>query len=161
MQSSDTDLNQPMSVGEFFGLVTLAAIIGVCHLAYTSYIGYRLFELRGGIQQRSLNGWFERAPISKAWTCPVHLPGGLLFAMGEAARHGDHLDPFDPIGGLAVLAGSFFAGWATSSIIQSLLLRRRPALGRYLWRLWLAVFCWGWILVPVQMSFVYQWTVRY
>jgi hypothetical protein len=42
-----------------------------------------------------------------------------------------------------------------------MILRDRPIMGRYYWRLWGILLGWGWILVPAEMSWIYQWTAAY
>jgi hypothetical protein len=54
--------------------------------------------------------------------------------------------PYGCIGILLIFAGSLFAGFAVASLIMVAIHRRKPILGRYLWRLWLVLFGWGWVL---------------
>ena len=115
------------------------------------------------------NGWTNLGGIDKAWTSPIYLPGCLVIELGDKLYRRDHPrydylyppQPYSCIGMLLILAGSMVAGFVAAPIILAALHRQRQILGAYLWRLWLVIFSWGWVLVPFKASFVYQWTVRY
>jgi hypothetical protein len=62
---------------------------------------------------------------------------------------------------LLIFAGSLSAGFAVASLIMAAVHRRKPILGQYLWRLWVILLGLGWVLVPVEFSWVYRWTVIY
>jgi hypothetical protein len=160
--------SQSDSVSHVIVLLVLTLVLAFGHMIYNLYFGYRLFELRGGVQKMS-NGWTSLDGIDKAWTSPIHLPGCLVMDLGYKLYRHDHPrydypyppQPYSCIGGLLVIAGSMVAGFVATSIILAALHRQKPILGRCLWRLWLVILTWGWVLVPFEASFVYQWTVRY
>jgi len=149
-------------------LLVLTVGLAFAHLLYNWYLGFRLFELRGGVQKMP-NGWTRFGGIDWAWTSPVYLPGCVVFEVGDKLYRRNHPrydSPYPPqlyggIGMSLILAGSLVAGGAVASLILAALHRQRPVLGRWLWRVWLAVLCWGWVLVPVEVSWVYRWTVIY
>jgi hypothetical protein len=177
--------NAQSKLKRYVSLFLLAIILTVAHLLYNWYFGYRLFELRGGVQKmrsgraqldgidRSTangsvavelgpNGWTSSGGIDRAWTCPIYLPGCAIFKIGDRL-HGPRPapQPYGQIGGFLILAGSLVAGWVVASLIVAVFGREKPVLGKYLWRLWLLLFAWGWVLVPAELSWVYQWTVIY
>ena len=142
-------------------LVVLTLALAFSHMLYNWHFGYRLFELRGGVQ-KGPSGWNRFWGIDKAWTTPIYLPACVVFEMGDKF-HGSRPapQPYGFIGGLLILAGSLVAGFAVASLILAAILRQRPILGSCLWRLWLVIVGWGWVLVPVELSWVYRWTVIY
>ena len=142
-------------------LVILTLAFGFGHLLYGWYVAGRLFELRGGVQKEP-NGWTRLGGIDKAWTSPVYLPACILFEIGDKL-HGPRPapQPYGCIGILLIFLGSLVAGFAAASLAVAVIRRQRPVLGRYLWRLWLVLIGWGWVLVPVEFSWVYRWTVIY
>ena len=126
--------------------------LSVAHLLYyTRVVGYALFESRGGVQQSS--GWTHYGGVDYAWTTPVHVPGCGLLAITA--------DGGGLLGMLLILGGSLVAGWSLASVLAAAVMRRRALLGRYGYRTWLAVAGWGWVLVPVRLSWVYWLTVNY
>jgi hypothetical protein len=144
-------------------LLSLTVGLAVAHVFYYYFIGLRLFELRGGVRKMP-NGWTEFGGTDRAWTIPIHLPGCVILKIEDkldAAGLGYLRYPLAPIALLSGFAPSPVAGWALASLIIAAFRRERPVLGRYLWRLWLVLFSWGWILVPSELSEVWQYTVRY
>jgi hypothetical protein len=69
--------------------------------------------------------------------------------------------PAGPIAIILLLAGSVTAARCVASFGTALFWRVRPLMGRYYWRLWGILLGWGWIMVPADMSWIYQWTVAY
>lgn len=140
-----------------FAVLTL--VLTVAHLAYNFKYGYLLFELEGGVTVApkgshdgpiDTSGWTVFGGIDETWENPIYLPGGVCFALGGG-----------PIGILMDLAGSVVSGWASASLLWAVFAWKRPILGRYYWRLLLMIMAWGWVLVPVEFTLVYQWTVKY
>ncbi len=144
-------------------LLVLAAGLTVAHFYYDYSVGYRLFELRGGVRKMP-NGWTNYGGVDRAWTIPTHLPFCVI------ARITDKLDAaglaylrwiLAPIGLVSLLAPSPLAGWVLASLIMAVCRREKPLLGGYFWRLWLMLLSWGWILVPAELSHVWFYTVQY
>jgi len=147
-------------------LILLIAGLTVAHFYYDFSVGHRLFELRGAFRKMpiKLTEWTNYRAIDKAWTIPTDLP------LCVFAKIIDKLDAaglpylrcvFAPVFLVLILAPSTVGGWVLASLIVAVCRWERPVFGRYFWRLWLLLLSWGWILVPVELSLVYQYTVRY
>ena len=149
------------NIGARFALVVLTLALAFGHYFYNWYFGYRFFESRGGVQKEP-NGWTRFGGIDKAWTTPIYLPACAIFEIGDKL-HGPRPapQPYGCIGILLIFAGSLSAGFAVASLIMAAVHRRKPILGQYLWRLWVILLGLGWVLVPVEFSWVYRWTVIY
>jgi len=145
----------------YASIILLTLLLAVVHFLYNWQLGGYLFELRGGVQKMP-NGWTSFGGIDRAWTSPIYLPGCTVLQIGDRL-HGPRSAPqaYGWIGIELILAGSVIAGWVAASLIVTAFRREKPILGKYLWRLWLFLFAWGWVLVPVECSWVYRWTVIY
>jgi hypothetical protein len=142
-------------------LFVFALVLAVAHFFYSWQLSGYLFELRGGVQKLP-NGWTSFGGIDWAWTCPIYLPACTVFEVGDRL-HGPRPapQPYGQIGMLLILVGSLVAGWIAASFVVAVSRRERPVLGKYLWRLWFLLIGWGWVLVPVEFSWVYRWTIIY
>ncbi|VTR97520.1 unnamed protein product [Gemmata massiliana] len=130
----------------------LALIVGTMMFAgfhffwYVRVVALWLWELSGGIQREGRLAVYGASDW--AWTTPVHLPAGLIFA-----------SPLGVVGILPLLAGSLLAGFAATALLLAGPSRSISRTGR--WRLWLFLLGWAWIPVPTPVSWIYQWTVVY
>ena len=144
-------------------VIVLTPLLTCGHLWYTHDVAWKLWEAMGGIRKDC--AWTHFGTSNFAPTVPIHLPAGVVFYIGIRLRgvdgFRDNHVPEGPIGILLLLAGSLAAGWLSAAFIASMLWRDRPLLGRRWWRLWAMLLCWGWIVVPAGMSWIYQWTVVY
>jgi hypothetical protein len=134
-------------------LLTIVFFMG--HLWYTHDVAYWLWELSGGIRKDGLLTVYGASPW--AWTVPIHVPGGVMLYLGERL-------PCLMLNWLAmflILGGSLAAGISLASTVIAVFRRDRPILGRFWWRLWMAVASWAWIPVPARMAWIYLWTVLY
>jgi hypothetical protein len=110
------------------------------------------------------NGWITIGDIEKSWTPPIYLPGCALIEVGLNLRHAGHempAAPLESLGALLVLAASPLAGWSLASLILAASYRERSVLGKFLWRFWVVLLSWTWVLVPLKYAFVYEYTVLY
>jgi len=141
------------------GLLTTG--LTIVHFLYNGAVAGLLFAWCGGVQKQP-NGWTQFGGVDYAWTTPLYLPGCLVVHVGQQL-HGlrSAAQPYGQIGGLLLLIGSILSGWALASVVLTAYLRNRKYLGWGWYRLWLAVAGWIWIYVPVEWTFVYQWTVVY
>ena len=152
----------PKSPARVATTIILTLLLIPTHVWYTFDVAYSLWELWGGIQRSGRMTSFGGTDLAP--TVPLHVPGGFVFYTAIKAKG---LDAFrqNPHGGgfgvLLLLAGSIAAAFFATSLITAAVWRDRPIRGRYCWRLWEFLLGWGWILVPAEMSWVFQWTVVY
>jgi len=129
-----------------FSVLTL--VLTVVHVAYNHKFSYLLFKLEGGVTAEAK--WTTYGGIDRTWENPVYLPGGVCMAIGGG-----------PIALFLLLTGSFVAGGSLASLLWAIAAWEKPILGKYYWRLLMLFLSWGWVLVPVQYTWVYFWTVKY
>jgi hypothetical protein len=147
----------------YIKLAILSIVLAFAHFLYAWSFSAMLFAMRGGVQKMP-SGWTALGGIDKAWTPPVYLPGCLIIELGYRLSHrGESYppQPYSRVGICLVFAGSLVAGFVAASTVLAAFRKERPILGIFLWRLWATILAWGWVLVPFEASWVYQWTVRY
>ena len=142
-------------------LIILTVFLFLGHLLYNWTVAYRLFEMSGGVSVSS-SGWTYYGGIDHAWTTPLYIPGCLIFDLDQKL-HGLHpvIQPYGVIGILLIFCASIVSSWAMASVLLAAVLRKKQLLGIYFYRLILAVAGWAWVYVPIEWTWVYQWTMIY
>lgn len=149
-----------LSRKRLFAIITILSVaFFFLHAFYNQAGGNWLFEASGGVHKLS-NGWTELGGIRYCWTTPLYLPGCLVFYLGQRL-HGlrSRPQPYGAIGILLLASASVVSFWSLASALQSVILRRKELLGIHSYRLALAIAGWIWVCVPIEWTWVYQWTV--
>ncbi len=140
----------------------LVALFAAAHFAYDGYFGYLFYDWRGGVKDLG-NGWVRFGGVPWTWENPVLVPA---FALGDAVdKHpgmpGEARIALGIVGAALFLGAIAISGWPPASLVRAWWKKEQPVCGKYYWRLWLLLLTWGWVLAPVEWTFVYQFTVRY
>jgi hypothetical protein len=116
-------------------------------------VGLELFRMAGGITE--LGGGASRfGGIDWAWTSLAWLPAGLILSIGNVFA--------GAAGFFVVVLGSGAAGYAAARCIPWPASARPTHLGRWAWRLWVALLLrFVWVPVPVRMAWPYWYIVAY
>jgi hypothetical protein len=141
-------------------LVAISASLTVGHFIYNHDISLALFAHSGGVHTKGK--WTTYGGTDYAWTTPLYLPGCLVLHLGQKL-HGvsEAAQPYGLIGVSLLFVASAISGWSLASVALAAMLRDRDLLGWRWYRVWLAVGGWIWVYVPVEWTWVYQWTIVY
>ena len=152
---SNTGMKKPM------GMILLILVLFFAHVFYNYSVAYWLFQKSGGVHKEA-DGWTRFGGIEYAWTTPLYMPGCMILHLGEKL-HGlrSAAQPYGIIGVLLLLCASVVSSWTMAYVIIAVVLRKKQLFGAYYYRLVLAVAGWVWVFVPVEWTWVYQWTVIY
>ena len=143
------------------GMILLILVLFFVHIFYNFEVAYWLFQKSGGVS-KEVDGWTSYGGIEYAWTTPLYVPGCMVFYLGQRL-HGlrSAAQPYGIIGMLSLLCASVVSAWALTFVMIAVTFRNRKLFGAFYYRILLALAGWAWILVPVEWTWVYQWTVVY
>jgi len=142
-------------------IILLSVVLFVVHVFYNWAVAYWLFEVSGGVRKLP-SGWTEFGGIDYGWTTPLYIPGCLVFNLGQRL-HGlrSAAQPYGVIGLVLLLCGSIVSSWSLASVLLAAVLRKKELMGARYYRLMLTIAGWAWIYLPINLTWVYQWTVIY
>ncbi|MBT8342147.1 MAG: hypothetical protein KJP07_19245 [Desulfatitalea sp.] len=143
------------------GIIASATFLFFVHLIYNWALSYKFLEISGGITKLS-SGWTQFGGIDYAWTTPLYIPGCLVLNLLKILQENALITKIcSSVGLIIILGASLISSWSISYVFFSAALRDKKLLGKYNHRLLLAICGWIWVYVPIEWTWVYQWTIVY
>lgn len=144
-----------MRISNEFRNFLIIPTLAIAHFFYHVGVGYALYDIIGGIQT-SDSGWTQLGGTDWAFGIPLFAPACQVLAdtnVGPCSWEGG---PWDVI----LLFGAWLlVAIASGQLIQKVVNKEPNKYGRFYWRLLVVILGWAFVPVPVEMTFVYGFTV--